>query len=191
MESDTSLTALAEEALRASPDEMSAALASTRGAPGYPGLVEDRTRFAEQGRSRISEMLAAIEGGEGTGLILDYAALESPRVAMAFIPFGITVVDSARTIFSQVPLKVRFTDGSELAQTTPAPLLRDTTQRLIRFRLPRAVSRAELERLVGARRIGAHNPAPLDVELPGVTLHLTRATIHARGAIIRVVLHRG
>jgi len=139
---DTSLTSLAEEALKPSPAELDQALKEAKGEAAYASLVEEKTKLAQEGKAHAEAVLKEIEGGPGVGLIMDYSALDSPKLAMAFTPFGITVVDGERTIFTQIPVQIAFGKEGEVAQKVPAPLLRDTGRRLVRFRLPQRATRA-------------------------------------------------
>lgn len=173
----TSLTGLVQEAVQASTSETRHALEQARRDSDYQALVAAKTLLAEAGRARIDTMVAAIEQGEGTGIVVDYAALDSPRVAMGFSPFGITVVDQDRTIFSQVPINVALADGSEVVQRVPRPLLHDKRRKLLRFRLLRSLTRAEVD--------SVHSVA---LDFPEFTLRAPRAQIRWEGRDLRVVL---
>lgn len=117
-----SLTDLADGAISADAGELRRALEDVRREGNYDSLVAAKRRLAEEGRARIDTVLGGIEHGAGTGIIVDYGALETPRVALAFTPFGISVVDADRTIYTQIPIRAQFPDGSEVAQTEPMPL---------------------------------------------------------------------
>jgi len=181
LEPGTSLTDLVAAALAAAPDDLRRAVAEARSEPDYEVLVAAKTRLAAAGGARIDSVLAQIEGGEGTGIIVEYGALATPRVGLAFTPFGISVVDSSRTIYSQVPIAARFPDGSEVVQTTAAPLLQDRNAKIIRFRLARELSAEEMSRALS--RSGA-----LNIELPGVRVSAPSATVQQVGRDLRIVL---
>jgi hypothetical protein len=186
-QNDSSLTAMLRTALAPSPVELADGWEAAQADTAYGPLVAAKTRLAEAGARDAAERLAAFGRGPGARLIVDYGALPSGRVALGFTPFGITRVDSARVIFDQVPISAEFSDGSELLEDEAMPVLRDTLHRELQVRLPREVSRAELERLAGGR-IPDATPRPLDLALPGVRLKLKRATLQSRRGELRVKL---
>ena len=185
---EVSLTDLAEGAMGAAAGELGRALEETQRDRDFDSLVAAKSRLADEGRARIDTVLARIEHGVGTGIIVDYGALETPRVALAFTPFGITVVDSDRTIYAQVPIRAHFPDGSEVAQMEPMPLLHDRKGKLIRFRLPRAISPQEAVRATGGVAPAGQEVRELRFELPGVVVHAASATIQWEGGNLRIVL---
>jgi hypothetical protein len=186
---DSSLTALARAAIHTTPAELASAWEAQRADTTYARRFAAKTRLAEDGRRQAATRLAAIEHGPGTGIVIDYSRLASNKVGLAFTPFGITVIDSVRTIFDQVPISARFADQSALEQGVALPLLRDTHLRTLSCRLERTVTRAEIARLAGAGRLGGMAPAPVRLELPGVTLDLKRATLEWRDGTLTAVLH--
>jgi hypothetical protein len=181
---DSSLTGLVREVLRPGAAERRAVLAEARRGPDHGALVAAKTRLAREGRSRIDSVLSDIERGSGTAITIDYAALESPRVGLAFTPFGVMAVDSTRVIYTQVPIEVSLPDGSRIAQTVPSPLLHDKRHRLLRFRLAR--------RLADDEGPGATPPTgqatALDVELPGARLRVPRAIVKREGNDLRIAI---
>jgi hypothetical protein len=185
---DASLTSFMEEALKPSSAELEQALKEAKGEAAYASLVESKTRLAQEGKAHAQAVLKEIEVGPGVGLVVDYSALGSPGLGMAFTPFGITVVDGERTIFSQIPLKVTFGQEGELAQKVPAPLLRDTGRRLVRFRLPQSATRAEVERALGSAATSGGTVANLALDLPGATVKAAKAQIRWSGEDLTVVL---
>jgi hypothetical protein len=102
---------------------------------------------------------------------------------MAFSPFGITVVDEDRTIFSQVPISVGLADGSEVVQRIPRPLLQDKRRKLLRFRLLRSLTRAEVDSASGPARATG-----VALTLPEFTLRAPKAELQWEGKDLRVVL---
>jgi hypothetical protein len=184
----TSLTSLAEEALKPSRAELDQALKEAKGEGAYASLVENKTRLAQEGKAHAEAVLKEIEGGPSVGLIVDYSALGSPQLGMAFTPFGITVVDGERTIFSQIPVKVVFGQEGELAQKVPAPLLRDTGRRLVRIRLPESTTRAEVEKALGSAPTSGGTVANLALDLPGAIVKAPKAQIRWRGEDLIIVL---
>lgn len=185
---EVSLTDLVEGAVHAGAGDFSRALEEARRGGDYEALVAAKRRLAVEGRARIDTMLARIEHGAGTEIIVDYSALENPRVGLGFTPFGITVVDEDRTIFTQVPIRAHFPDGSEVAQTEPMPLLHDKKSKLIRFRLARELSPEELVGATGGPSGAGQEPRALKLELPGVVVTSASATIRREGRELRIVL---
>jgi hypothetical protein len=183
-----SLTSLLEEALKAAPEELEQALKEEKSKPGYAKLVNQKTRLASEGKAHTEAVRKQIEEGPGVGLTVDYAQLASPKVGVAFTPFGLTVIDADRTIFTQVPIAVRFGKQGELTQTQPAPLLRDTSRKLIRFRLPQSATKAEVEKKLEPVLANGATAAGLNLELPGATLKAAKAQAHWSGNELTIVL---
>jgi hypothetical protein len=185
---DASLTSLVEEALKPSRAELDQALKEARSEASYASLVAEKTKLAQEGKAHAEAVLKEIEEGPGVGLILDYSELGSPQLAMAFTPFGITVVDGERTIFSQMPLEIAFGQEGELAQKVAAPLLRDTGRGLVRFRLPQSATRAEVEKALGSAPTSGGRVANLALDLPGATVKAPKAQIRWKGEDLIIVL---
>lgn len=185
---DTSLTALARDALHAIPAELSAALTAARADTAATTLRAAKIRLAEEGRRHIAGKVAALESGLGTRLVVDYSRLGTPRLSIAFSPFGITAVDSVRTLFEQVPILVTFPDDSELRETLALPLMRDTHRMLVSCRLEKPMSRAELERRLGHAASRDLPPRPVKLQLPDVSLDLKRARVTWEPGAIRATL---
>lgn len=188
MTTDSSLTALARANLHATPDELARAWQQALTDTAYAALRARKQALHDDGERAAMTRVAAIEKGPGTGVLVDYSRLGSRRVSMSFTPFGITVIDSVRTIFDQVPISGGFVDDSEFTQAFALPLLQDKHHGFVRCRLERALGRSELERLAGAGRLGSTKPAPLELELPGLTLKLRNATLELRDGTLRAVL---
>jgi hypothetical protein len=185
---DTSLTSLLEEALKASPEELDAALKEEKSKPEYAELVREKTKLAGEGKAHIEMMREQIEEGPGVGLTVDYSQLASSKVGMGFTPFGITVIDADQTIFTQVPIAVRFGKQGELTQTQPAPLLRDTSRKLIRFRLPQSATKEEVEKKLESIPVDGSAATNLNLERPGANLKAAKAQLHWNGNELTIVL---
>ncbi len=185
---DASLTSLLEEAIRVSPEALSEALKQETSAPGYAGLVKQKTRLAADGKARIEAAVKEIEAGPGLSLIVDYSQLADSKLRMGFTPFGITVVDADRTIFTQVPIKVIFGKSGELTQTVPAPLLRDTGRKFVQFRLPHSATRGELQKKLDAILTRGNAATDLTLEVPGAILKAAKAEVHWSGDNLTVAL---
>jgi hypothetical protein len=188
---DSSLTSLAEEALKVSPAELDRALQEARSEPSHAALVEDKTNLAKDGKAHAEATVKEIETGPGVGLIVDYSQLDSPKLGMSFTPFGITVVDSERTIFSQVPVSVAFGPAGSVVQTVATPLLRDTGRRLVRFRLPPSAVRGEVEKALNAQGTGGGTVDNLTLELPGASVKAAKAQVRWSGEDLIIVLVKG
>lgn len=188
---DTSLTTIAEEALKPSSNELADALREARSDPAYASLVQSKTKLADAGKAHTQGVLNEIERGPGVGLIVDYSGLDSSsKVGMNFTPFGITKVDGERTIFSQIPIGVTFGHEGELSQKVPAPLLRDSGRRLVRFRLPVNTTRAEVEKALASLRTQDGAVTNLALDLPGVSVKASKAQIRWSGEDLIIVLFK-
>lgn len=183
-----SLTGLVSERVNPSGSELSRALAGTREGADYQVLLAAKAQLAREGRARIDAVLVGIESGAGTGVIVDYRALESSDVRLAFTPFGIQVVDDDRTIFTQVPVQVQFADGSGIAQHEPMPLLQDKKGRTIRFRLQQVVPAGQAEKAAGVQSLAGQELAGLTIDLPGATLRVVKAAVRWEGRDLRIEL---
>ncbi len=188
---DVSLTSLALEALTPSPAQLVEALKEARSGADYAALVEKKTKLAEDGKAHTDAMVTEIESGPGLGLIVDYSQLGSPKLGMAFTPFGITAVDENRTIFAQVPIKVSLAPAGEVAQTVPAPLLRDTGRKLFRFRLPSNATKAEIAKALGSAPADGSVVSQLTLDLPGATIKAAKAQVKWSGQDLVIVLLKG
>jgi hypothetical protein len=185
---DVSLTDLLENALSPAADELRKAQKEARREGDYEALVAVKRQLAQEGRAKIDSLRTEIEHGEGTGIIVEYGALETPRVGLGFTPFGVIVVDEDRTIYTQVPIQASFPDGSKIAQTEPRPLLHDKTGRLIRFRLSRELSHEELAGAAGREMFAREEVRDVKLEVPGFSLNAPSAAIQWEGRDLRIVL---
>lgn len=189
MAGDSSLTALARDAIRATPAELASALAAVRADTAASTLRAAKQKLALDGKHFVAAKLAKIESGPGTMVVIDYSALDPPKMSMSFSPFGINAVDSVRTIFEQVPIGITFSDQSQLSESIVMPVLRDTRRRQVSLRLEKRLTRAELEKDLGRpapAKGGAAAPAKL--ELPGVTLDLKNASVAWDAGVARIKL---
>lgn len=176
-----SLTDLVAEASGARAGDLRQALDDAQRDSDHAALMAAKQRLAQDGRARIDSMLTRIERGAETGIIVDYGALDPPRAGLAFTPFGIIMVDDDRTIYTQIPIKARFPDGTEVAETEATPLLHDRKRKVIEFRLSRQLSRSDVAGALGEAR-------PVSIELPGVRIVSPRATIQWDGKDLRVII---
>jgi hypothetical protein len=188
----TSLTTIAEEALKPSSAELADALREAKSGPGYAALVQSKTKLAEEGKAHTQAVLNEIERGPGVGLIVDYSGLDpSTRIGMHATPFGVTKVDAERTIFSQLPIGVIFGQEGELSQKVAAPLLRDNGRRLVRFQLPAKTTKAEVEKVLASLQTQQGAVANLALDLPGVSVRASKALLRWSGKDLIIVLLKG
>jgi len=188
---EPSLTSVLEEALKPSAAGLEQALAEAKSGTDYAELVRNKTKLADDGKARAEAVVKEIETGPGIGLIVDYSQLVAPKLGMGYTPFGITVVDSERTIFAQVPIKVILGKQGEVTQTVPAPLLRDTGRKLVRFRLPHGATRAEVEKGLQSITANGGTMADLVLDLPGATIKADKAQIRWSGDDLTIILLQG
>jgi len=187
---DVSLTSLLEQALKPTKTELDQALQEAKADAGYASLMQSKTKLAQEGHARTEALVKEIEAGPGVGLIVDYSQLSSPKLGMGFTPFGITLIDGDRTVFSQTPIRVIFGKEGEVAQKVAVPLLRDTGRRLVRFRLPSSATRADVEKTLGSSQAGSPiNDLVLD--LPGATVKAAKAQVSWKGDDLVVVMLNG
>ncbi len=185
---DASLTSLLEEALKPSATDLEQALRVARNGAAYAELLKNKTKLADDGKAHVEAMLKEIETGPGIGLIVDYSQLAVTKLGMRVTPFGITVVDEERTIFTQIPIEVAFGKAGEVAQTAPTPLLRDTGRKLVRFRLPPGTTRAEVEKRLESATTKGGTVADLVLDLPGATVKAANAQIKWSGNDLTIVM---
>lgn len=189
LQDGTTLTGLAEEAFKATTEELQTALAEAQEDPEREKLVEAKTALESAGRADTTKMLEAITAGPNTGLVVDYSAMGNPPVGLAFTPFGVRAVDDDRTIYTLVPIEATIGSArNQFKQSVPTPTLEDRKQRYFQFQLTQSLSSEEL-----ASRLGesAGAPGPLDAELPGVRLKAQKAEVTHEGRMVRVKLLPG
>jgi len=187
---EVSLTSLLEEALKPTKAEVDQALQEAKADAGYASLVQSKTKLAQEGHARAEALVKEIEAGPGVGLVVDYSQLSSPKVGMGFTPFGITLIDGERTVFSQTLVRVIFGKEGEVAEKVAVPLLRDTGRRLVRFRLLPSTTRADVEKALGS----SHTGGPVNdlvLDFPGATVKAAKAQVSWKGDDLVVVMLNG
>jgi hypothetical protein len=187
---DVSLTSLVEESLKPTQAELNEALKEAKANPAYASLVRSKTQLAQEGKAHAEAAVRQIESGPGVALIVDYSKLASPKVGIAFTPFGITAIDEERTIFAQVPIEVSFGSEGEVTQSAAEPLLRDTGRKLVRFRLPSNATRSDVEKALGSTPTHGDTVSNLALELPGASIKAAHAQVTWKGDDLFVVLLR-
>lgn len=177
-EPGATLTGLVRQAVDPSFEEMEKKLDEALSGDGYDVLLQAKEQLEQEGRSAVAKMVDGILDGSGTLLVIDYAALGDPAVAMAFTPFGIVSVDEHRTIYRMIPVKARMGQGYTFEQTDAIPLLQDREKKRFLFRLPEAVPRRTLADLLEVEPDGISgvSRSRCDLALPGVRLKAARAS---------------
>jgi hypothetical protein len=188
-EADVSLTDLVEAALAPTAAQLAAARDEAYADPEHATLLEAKERLAADGRADTLAMVAAIEDGPTTGVIVDWAAFGDARSRLSFTPFGVRAVDDERTIYTLVPIEAAIGKGENgFRQRIPLDTLEDRAGRRLAFRLPEVVAPDELTSRLGPPEAGAWLVDDLDIELPGVTLRARRARLAHDGNTIVVQL---
>lgn len=186
---DTSLAGLAEEALKATPDELRAALEKARGDSEYSSLMDLKTRLAEEGRKDTERMLAGITDGPNTLVEIDYTAFSDPKVGLSFTGFGVRMIDEQRTIYTMVPISARIAaKGYGFHETMPTPTLEDRAARRFQFQLAEKITRERVAEMAHPPATGPWIASDLKLELPGAQIMAKRAEIAFEGNKLRVKL---
>lgn len=190
--SDTTLTGLAEEALKATPEELKAALEASQKDPDRSSLREAKTKLEVDGQADTKKMVAGILEGSNTLLDVDYSALGKPRVGLTFTAFGVRAVNADRTIYTLVPIEaVIGSNKNSFKQTIPTPTLEDRKAGSFQFQLSELVSTETLATKLGKAEGGKWTACPLNLELPGVVVQGVKAEISTEGKTLRVKLLSG
>ncbi len=103
-----------------------------------------KQKLAGDGEAYIQQVLATIQDGPSTTIVLDYSAVTDASVKMAFTPFGILAVDDDRTVFRLVPLTVRIRPETSIRQLQARDLLHDRNHKTISWQLSDRISAADL-----------------------------------------------
>ncbi len=190
-EPDTTLTQLVAEAVNASEAELAEASSAAKRDTDYNAVVDSKKRLALAGKQRISQMLADIRESPGGSVTIDYSALGDPKIRMAFTPFGITAVDSDRTIYRLVPLKAKLGAGYSFAKTEATPVLHDKKRQCFQFALHDALSREQLARALGVEELPGESVQDLILKLPAATIKAKRARVAWNSGSLAIALLPG
>lgn len=123
---------LLREAVPLTDAERASLAARAREEYGYRALLEDKTRFENEGRNALSDKVKAILETPDTLVIIDYSG-PGGIAGMAFTPFGVTKVAESQAIYDMVPLRGRFADGSEFGFKKVVPVLVDKAVQRMSF----------------------------------------------------------
>jgi hypothetical protein len=184
----TTLAGLAEEALAPDEELLDGLIQEALADPRRADVVAKKTRLAEDGREAARKKLAALLAAEKGLLCVDYSALGAPPESWSFTPFGITVVDEQHTIYDQIPVSAQFSDASRVSEIVAAPFLHDAEKKQLWCPLADPVTASELGRLLGTGSIPEEPVADLDLSLPGVEVHATRARVRSAPGRVTVEL---
>ncbi len=177
LEPDTTLTGLVQTALATEHDKLQQCAAELCQGERYEQLVREKTELRQKGNEYVRDLLARIQQGPHTALVINYSDLDNPDVAMSFTPFGILPAGEDRAIFRLVPVSAHIGPEMKMRQTQPAPLLRDQQQKQLTFQLAERLSRQDLLTALGLSEL-TQEPVNIEkLELPGAVLEKVRAVI--------------
>jgi hypothetical protein len=176
-EPKTTLTALAEEAIHATPSELQVAYAEVANSQRFKDLSAEKQQLAKDGQAHIDKALEEFDKALGV-VVLDYSTLSKPKVGLSFTPFGILRIDADRTLFRLLPLR-GIVNEMGFQEDSARPVLQDRPKKQFILMLKEAVTEAKLDELAPNWRSG-----PVKVEslkLPGVVLKNVDASIKLEG----------
>ncbi len=187
LQPSTTLTGLAESAINASENDLTAALAQAKSGTGYEELVRRKEQLAQEGQGFVSRILEEIEKNPHGVLVVDYSALGNPRVGLSFTPFGILAVDDSRTIYRMLPLTAQI-GSARISQSESRPALEDKKSKQLVFPLTAdpTSAMASIGEALGTAEARKWDP----LEFPGVKLEGVRGTICWDGPRLVVQLSR-
>lgn len=173
LKTNASLTSLAQEAIHASPQELSAALAEVKQSGSWKTQTEIKQKLAEEGAQHIREQVEKFATAPGE-LVLDYSGLANPQVGFSFTPFGILRVDDDRNIFRLIPIRGQI-GGFSFGESGPRPVLHDRMAKAIHLQL------------TGAPEVSSGSLSGTDLNLPGVDLKNVKGEAKVEGR--KVTIH--
>lgn len=136
LKTDATLTALATEALNATPSDLTEATKAIEASARYRELVTQKQKLADDGAAYVQKEVAKFSEAPGE-LVIDYSHIASPKVGFSFTPFGILAVDDDRTIYRLIP--IRGSVGSlSFSENSSRPVLHDTKAKTVHLQLTEA-----------------------------------------------------
>jgi len=96
---------------------------------------------------------------------------------MSYTPFGVTRVDEHRTIYTLVPISVRFGAAASMEQTSAIALLQDREHESLTMQLGETVTEDRLNAALRTTSLPAQAVDVERLELPGVTFPKARMTV--------------
>ena len=180
------LTSLAEKALAATDEELKAALAKAQSGEAYEKLVAEKEQLYKEGTEDTQKMLSKIVDGPNL-LTVDYSALGTDDVGLAFTPFGVRAVDAHRTIFSMTNIRANLLEKEYgFKQTLQTAVLEDLEKKQFQMQLSESMTAEKLAALLGQSGPGPWQVDDLDIELPDVKLHAAKCQISLQGSAVTV-----
>jgi hypothetical protein len=178
LEPKTTLTALVEEALHATPQELQVAYAEVANSKRFKDLSAEKQQLANDGQAYIDKTLEEFDQAPGV-VVLDYSMLSKPKVALTRSTlFGILRIDADRTLYRLIPLQ-GIVNGMSFQEDSARPLLLDRTKKQFVLTLKGPITKTKLDELTPNWRSG-----PVKIEslgLPGVLLKNVDASIKLEG----------
>jgi hypothetical protein len=177
-ERDVSLTQLVERTLMPTPQQLQAGLQEARKHPELKSLYEAKRKLAQDGKEDTQRMLDGILHGPHTLAEIDWAKLESDKLALSFTAFGVRAIDQDRTIYTLVPISAQLSSAKyRFKQSVPTETLEDRQHRIFRFQLPGKVEMEWLTRRLGAPDGNSWLVDDLDLEFKGTHIQARRACV--------------
>ena len=184
-EPGTTLTGLVQEILVPGEQDLADALERARAACDYQALLAQKLELEAMGQGAALDAAERILAGDAL-FTLDYSALGDASVAWRLTPFGITRVDEARTIYSQIPVGAQIGASASFEQERASPALHDAAGHRIQFQL---AERLDADALGSVLPAGfAEGLEAIDVELPGVRIRAASGHFLVDGTGITLVL---
>ncbi len=174
-----SLTGIAEEAIHATPAELSSALSEVKSTARYVELTKEKQKLEADGQVYVQQMLKSFEDSPGT-LVLDYSKLEKPRVGLGFTPFGLLRIDDQRIIYRLLPMR-GVVNEMNFAEEAANPILQDNGKKQMVLMLKEAVTAEMLDKALGTSDWRTKPVQVKSVQLPGVKLNNLNATVKLDG----------
>jgi len=132
LKTKASLTDLATEALKPTPDELTKARQEIEASPRYRELKTAKEQLAKDGAIHIQKTLQTFEDAPGI-LVLDYSKT-TKKPEFTFTPFGILRIDDDRSVFRLVPIRGQI-DKMSFAEDGARPVMHDRKAKKIYFQL--------------------------------------------------------
>jgi hypothetical protein len=179
LKTDASLTSLAAEAIKATPQELADALASLKSSDRYAALVKEKQKLADDGQIHVQKSVQEFADAPGE-LVIDYNHVAKPRIGFAFTPFGILRVDDNRTLFRLIPIR-GIVNSLSFSEAAPRAIMDDRKAKQVILQLTGMPNEDAI-----AAQIKDPNwkKGPISVaklELPGVSLENVKGVLRVEG----------
>jgi hypothetical protein len=164
-------------------------LAQAKAEPGYRDCVAAKEHLEQEGRAEIERRVKEIIEGPNTLFVIDYSRIDTPsRIPMAFTPFGITAIDSERTIFSMTPFGAQIRSATAFQQSRPSPVLHDRRAKTFSFQLEERVSQDDVLRSLSKSEATGEPEQIRLLQLPGVSMNVGLARWRLEGQKLTLIL---